>query len=97
MDIVFDCRYAPALARWWVQVLEGYTIAPYTVGDPDPDEDPAVLVLPGPAGGPRLWFTQVPERTFHEYVTTPYRRRTANRRREAAGHPGRYGSTTTRR
>ena len=61
MDIVFDCEYAPALAQWWVQVLEGYSIAPYGPDDPDPDEDPTVLVLPGPAGGPRLWFTQVPE------------------------------------
>ena len=61
MDIVFDCRYAPALARWWVQVLEDYSIAPYGPDDPHPDEDPSVLVLPGPAGGPRLWFTQVPE------------------------------------
>jgi hypothetical protein len=60
-DIVFDCAYAPALARWWVQVLEGYSIAPYTADDPPPDEDPTVLVLPGPEGGPRLWFTQVPE------------------------------------
>jgi hypothetical protein len=60
-DIVVDCAYAPALARWWVQVLEDYRIAPYTADDPDPDEDPMVLVLPGPAGGPRLWFTQVPE------------------------------------
>ena len=61
MDIVFDCAYAPALARWWVRVLEGYTIAPYGPGDPDPDEDPTVLLLPGPEGGPRIWFTQVPE------------------------------------
>jgi hypothetical protein len=61
MDIVVDCAYAPALARWWVQVLEDHHIAPYTADDPDPDEDPTVLVLPGPAGGPRLWFTQVPE------------------------------------
>jgi len=60
-DIVVDCAYAPALARWWVQVLPDYRIAPYTADDPDPDEDPMVLVLPGPGGGPRLWFTQVPE------------------------------------
>jgi hypothetical protein len=61
MDIVIDCAHAPALARWWVQVLEDYSIAPYGPDDPDPDEDPTVLVLPGPGGGPRIWFTQVPE------------------------------------
>ena len=60
-DIVIDCTQAPTLARWWVQVLDEYEIAPYEEGDPPPDEDPMVLVLPGPGGGPRLWFTQVPE------------------------------------
>ena len=60
-DIVVDCAHAPSLARWWVRVLDGHRIAPYTADDPDPDEDPSVLVLPGPDGGPRLWFTEVPE------------------------------------
>jgi len=60
-DIVVDCAKPIVLARWWVQVLEDYEIAPYGPDDPDPEDDWTVLVLPGPEGGPRLWFTQVPE------------------------------------
>ena len=69
-DIVVDCAQPAPLARFWVAVLEDYAIAPYTDEDlehlraqgiEDPEDDPTVLVLPGPGGGPRLWFTKVPE------------------------------------
>ena len=69
-DIVVDCARPAPLARFWVAVLEDYAIAPYTEEDlerlraqgvTDPEDDPTVLVLPGPGGGPRLWFTKVPE------------------------------------
>ena len=69
-DIVVDCARPAPLARFWVAVLEDYAIAPYTEEDlehlraqgvEDPEDDPTVLVLPGPGGGPRLWFTKVPE------------------------------------
>jgi len=69
-DIVVDCARPAPLARFWVAVLEDYAIAPYTQEDldylrskgiDDVEDDPAVLVLPGPGGGPRLWFTKVPE------------------------------------
>lgn len=69
-DIVVDCARPAPLARFWVAVLEDYAIAPYSEEDlehlraqgvDDPEDDPTVLVLPGPGGGPRLWFTRVPE------------------------------------
>ncbi|HUQ39510.1 MAG TPA: VOC family protein [Acidimicrobiales bacterium] len=67
-DITFDCRHPAALARFWAAVLDGYAVAPYDeaevtrlagLGIDDPEDDPNVLVEA--AGGPRLWFTQVPE------------------------------------
>jgi hypothetical protein len=69
-DIVVDCAQPAPLARFWVAVLEDYSVAPYgeedlaalrAQGIEDPEDDPSVLVLPGPGGGPRLWFTKVPE------------------------------------
>ncbi|WP_305782520.1 VOC family protein [Symbioplanes lichenis] len=70
-DIVIDCERPASLARFWIAVLDGYTIAPYTEEDlaslrarglSGPEEDTAVLLLPGPDGGPRVWCTQVPEK-----------------------------------
>lgn len=67
-DIVIDCRHPASLARFWVQVLEGYEIALYddhelarlaALGITDVEDDPTVLVE-APAG-PRLWFQAVPE------------------------------------
>lgn len=65
-EIVIDCRNAPALARFWAGVLDGYDVLPY---DEDeiarlaalgltPETDPTVGVG-GP--GPTLFLQQVPE------------------------------------
>ena len=68
-DIVFDCARPAPLARFWSAALDGYQIAPYdeaelerlrSMGILDPEDDPSVLVE-GPEGQPKLWFTQVPE------------------------------------
>ncbi|MFI8525958.1 VOC family protein [Promicromonospora sukumoe] len=68
-DVVFDCRHPASLARFWAVVLDGYAVAPYddeelarlrSIGVDDPEDDPTVLVE-GPAGAPRLFFTAVPE------------------------------------
>ena len=29
-EIVFDCEAAPALARFWAQLLDGYAVGPTT-------------------------------------------------------------------
>jgi len=68
-DIVFDCRHAASLARFWAALLEGYVVAPYgeselerlrQAGIDDPEDDPTVLVESS-AASPRLWFQAVPE------------------------------------
>jgi hypothetical protein len=68
-DIVFDCRHAASLARFWAELLDGYVVAPYDeselerlrqAGIDDPEDDPTVLVESG-AASPRLWFQAVPE------------------------------------
>jgi hypothetical protein len=68
-DIVFDCRHAASLARFWAGVLDGYEVAPYddaeierlrSLGIDDVEDDPTVLV-DGPVGAPRYWFQRVPE------------------------------------
>ena len=67
-DIVIDCRHPASLARFWVQVLDDYEIAPYdseeiarldALGVTDVEDDPTVLVEA--TTGPRLWFQAVPE------------------------------------
>ena len=69
-DVVFDCRHPASLARFWAAVLDGYQVAPYDeaelqrlrgIGVDDPEDDPSVLVWPGPQGRPRFFFTAVPE------------------------------------
>ena len=68
-EIVFDCEAAPALARFWAQMLDGYVIRPYDQAEIDrleklgltPDTDPTVLV-DGP--GPLLCFQQVAGRRY---------------------------------
>jgi hypothetical protein len=69
-DVVFDCRHPASLARFWAAALDGYRVAPYddaelarlrAMGVDDPEDDPSVLVEPVAGGGPRLWFTRVPE------------------------------------
>ena len=68
--IVFDCRDAAPLARFWATAL-GWTVAPYdevelarlaASGITDPEEDPSVMVEP-PSGAdlPVLFFAEVPE------------------------------------
>jgi hypothetical protein len=66
-EIVFDCERAPALARFWAAVLDGYRVRPYDDAEIarlaamglTPETDPTVLV-DGP--GPILCFQQVPQR-----------------------------------
>ena len=69
--IVFDCRDAAPLARFWAAAL-GWQVAPYdgaevarlaTVGILDVEDDPSVMVEPPEeeAGSPTLFFTEVPE------------------------------------
>jgi hypothetical protein len=68
-EIVFDCKQAPALARFWAQVLDGYRIRPYDDAEIarlaakglTPETDPTVMV-DGP--GPILCFQQVPGRKY---------------------------------
>ncbi|MDT0274645.1 VOC family protein [Blastococcus goldschmidtiae] len=69
-DVVVDCRHPASLARFWAAVLDGYAVAPYdaaeiarlhAAGVHSPEDDPTVLVEPGPEGGPRLFFQLVPE------------------------------------
>jgi Glyoxalase-like domain len=69
-SIVFDCRDAAPLARFWADAL-GWSVAPYdedelerlaSRGIYDPEDDPSVMVEP-PDGTdlPVLFFTEVPE------------------------------------
>jgi hypothetical protein len=68
-EIVFDCESAPALARFWAEILDGYSVRPYDQAEIDrlaklgltPDTDPTVMV-DGP--GPILCFQQVPDRKY---------------------------------
>ena len=63
-DIVIDCADAPALARFWAAVLDGYAVRPYDAEEIarlaklglTPETDPTVAV-DGP--GPTLWLQQV--------------------------------------
>jgi hypothetical protein len=65
-DIVFDCRRAAPLARFWASVLDGYVVSPYDDAEIQrlaamgrtPETDPTVMVE-GP--GPRLCFQEVDE------------------------------------
>jgi hypothetical protein len=69
--IVFDCKRAAPLARFWADAL-GWEVAPYdeeelarlaSRGIYDPEEDPSVLVQPpeDSIDSPTLFFTEVPE------------------------------------
>jgi catechol 2,3-dioxygenase-like lactoylglutathione lyase family enzyme len=68
--VVFDCRDAAPLARFWAAAL-GWSVAPYdqdelerlaTKGIYDPEEDPSVMVEPPEDSDlPILFFTEVPE------------------------------------
>jgi len=65
-DVVFDCRNAASLARFWEAVLDSHGVRPYTEEDIaslakdglTPDTDPVVFV-DGP--GFNICFQQVPE------------------------------------
>ena len=67
-EIVFDCRAAPPLARFWAAALDGYAVRDYDRAEIDrlaalgltPETDPTVMV-DGP--GPSLCFQQVPGRS----------------------------------
>jgi Glyoxalase-like domain len=66
-EIVFDCDKAPALARFWAGLLDGYAVRPYDEEEiarlaalgHTPETDPTVMV-DGP--GPSLCFQEVPRR-----------------------------------
>ena len=66
-EIVFDCERAPALARFWAELLDGYAVRAYDEAEIErlaalgltPETDPTVIV-DGP--GPILCFQQVPDR-----------------------------------
>lgn len=69
--LVFDCRDAAPLARFWAAAL-GWQVAPYDDGEiarlavagvEGVEDDPSVMVEPpeDDAGLPRLFFTEVPE------------------------------------
>jgi predicted enzyme related to lactoylglutathione lyase len=69
--IVFDCRDAAPLARFWAAAL-GWHVAPNDdaevirlalVGVHDVEDEPSVMVVPpeDQADAPRLFFTEVPE------------------------------------
>ena len=68
--IVFDCRDAAPLARFWAAVLD-WQVAPYdevelarlaAKGITDPEEDPTVMLEPPEDSDlPMLFFSEVPE------------------------------------
>ena len=69
-DVVFDCRHAASLARFWAAAVDGYQVAPYddeeiarlrSLGYDGPEDDPGVIVERADGGLPRLYFQQVPE------------------------------------
>ena len=68
-EIVFDCEWPAALARFWAGVLDGYGVRPYddaeiarlAAAGLTPETDPTVLV-DGP--GPMLCFQNVPGRKY---------------------------------
>lgn len=63
-EIVFDCRQAALLARFWAEVLEGYAVRAYDDEEIErlaalgltPETDPVVMV-DGP--GPTLCFHEI--------------------------------------
>jgi catechol 2,3-dioxygenase-like lactoylglutathione lyase family enzyme len=69
-SVVFDCRDAAPLARFWAAAL-GWSVAPYDEdelerlamkGVYDPEDDPSVMVEPPEESDlPVLYFTEVPE------------------------------------
>jgi hypothetical protein len=68
--VVFDCRHAPSLARWWARAL-GWEMHPFDYEDPvwlakralTPEAEPSVVgVDPPDPSLPTLWFNEVPER-----------------------------------
>ncbi|HUP87483.1 MAG TPA: VOC family protein [Acidimicrobiales bacterium] len=69
-DVVFDCRHAASLARFWAAAVDGYAVAPYddeeiarlqSLGIAGPEDDPGVVVERLDSGVPRLYFQQVTE------------------------------------
>jgi Glyoxalase-like domain len=94
-EIVFDCESAPALARFWAKILDGYAVRPYDEAEIDrlatlgltPETDPTVLV-DGP--GPILCFQRVPNRRYegnrvHLDIAVADRRREVARVRAIGG------------
>jgi catechol-2,3-dioxygenase len=53
LAVTFDCADAPALARFWADVL-GRQVAEGSTAE-------HAVLLPGDAGGPRITFNKVPE------------------------------------
>lgn len=68
-DIVVDAAHPATVARFWAEVLDGYSVAPYdeaelarlrAMGIAGPEDDPFVVVVPRD-GGPRFCFQLIPE------------------------------------
>ena len=66
-DVVFDCRHAGTLARFWADALDGYSVAPYdeaevarlrSQGIDDLIDDPTVCLI-SPDSPIRVWFQTV--------------------------------------
>lgn len=66
--VVFDCRHAATLARWWAKALR-WRVQDYDDEDLawlaehglTPETDPSVGVEPPDPSLPTLWFNEVPE------------------------------------
>lgn len=56
-DICFDCIDTRRVASFWAEVL-GYKLEPETG---NPEENESIPILPGDAGGIRIWFNRVSE------------------------------------
>jgi hypothetical protein len=86
-DIVFDCRHAGTIARFWAQALDGYEVEPYdqdeiarlrSLGIDDIMDDPGVAIRSMTGAGPRYFFQNVPEpktakNRVHIDITAPDR------------------------
>ena len=104
-EIVFDCERAPALARFWAALLDGYAVRPYDDAEIvrlaglglTPETDPVVMV-DGP--GPMLCFQQVPGRRYdnnrvHLDISVPDRTGAVRRVEELGGKVARVADGYT--
>jgi hypothetical protein len=104
-EIVFDCERPSHLARFWVELLDGYDMRPYDQAEIDrlaklgftPETDPNVMV-DGP--GPSLCFQRVPNRKYennrvHLDITVANRSREVEKTRTFGGRIARVADAYT--